>query len=100
MGHNLEGKLKAREIVESAGISAHPEFYSGRGATTTDLNDRKLEQVYQGIQREYGEKAAQSFAQMVAGIPKLSATDFLLTLYALEGRGWKWDRKILGNEKG
>ncbi|MEK6925812.1 MAG: hypothetical protein AABW50_00895 [Nanoarchaeota archaeon] len=30
---------------------------------------------------------------MVAGIPVLSATDFLVTLYFLEMNGWKYDSK-------
>ncbi len=81
-------------------MSARPQFYSGRGAITSDLNDQILEKVYQGIQQGYGNEAAQAFAQMVGDIPKLSATDFLLTLYTLERRGWKWDKKLSGNEKG
>lgn len=72
----------------------------GRGAISCDLNDKILEKVYQAVQREHGEKAAKQFAQMVADVPKLSATDFLLTLYRLEGRNWKWNKRILGNEKG
>lgn len=100
MTSTLEERMRARDIVGEAGMSARPEFYSGRGATTCDLNDTKLEKIYQGVQREYGNKAAQQFAQMVADIPKLSATDFLLTLYTLEARDWKWNKKLLGNEKG
>jgi hypothetical protein len=97
---SLDDKMDARQIVSEAGISAHPEFYSGRGAIRDDLNDRILEKVYQGVQREYGEEAAKQFVQMVADIPKLSATDFLLNLYSLEGQEWKWNKKVLGNENG
>ncbi len=97
---NLETKLNAREIVGEAGMSARPEFYSGRGAINCDLNDKKLESIYQTIKREYSEGAAQYFAQMVADIPKLTATDFLLTLYRLEAQNWKWNKNLLGDEKG
>ena len=100
MAQDLECRMDARQIVMEADMSARPEFYSGRGAIACDLNDKILEKVYQGVQREHGEEAAKQFAQMVADVPKLSATDFLLTLYRLEGQGWKWDTKILGNEKG
>jgi hypothetical protein len=96
----LEEKLDARQIVMEANMSARPEFYSGRGAISDDLNSKILEKVYQGVQREHGEKAAKQFAQMVADIPSLSATDFLLTLYRLESNNWKWNKKMLGNEKG
>ena len=37
---------------------------------------------------------------MVADIPKLSATDFLLTLYQLERNSWKWNKNLLGEGKG
>jgi hypothetical protein len=96
----LERKLDARQIVMEANMSARPEFYSGRGAISDDLNSKILEEVYQGVQREHGEKAAKQFAQMVADIPNLSATDFLLTLYRLESHNWKWNKKMLGIEKG
>lgn len=81
-------------------MSARPEFYSGRGAIRDDLDSRRLETVYQLVKREHGEEAAQNFAQMIADIPVLSATDFLLSLYRLESRNWKWDKGLLGDEEG
>lgn len=97
----LEGKLSAREIIGTMkNMSARPEFYSGRGAIGSDLDSRRLETVYQLVKREHGEDAAQNFAQMVADIPVLSATDFLLTFYKLDSHGWKWDKSLLGDEKG
>ena len=100
MGNDLEVRMNAKQIVESAGMSGRPEYYSGRGAITCDLNSEILEKVYQEIGKTHGKKAANQFTHMVADIPKLSATDFLLALYRLEGRGWKWDKKMLGGEKG
>lgn len=97
---DLEGKLNAQQIVSRAGMSSRPEYYSGRGATASDLNGDKLEQIYSFIKNEYGKEAAQNYVQMVADIPVLSATDFLLSLYRLEGYDWKWDKKLLGNEQG
>ncbi|MDP2672491.1 MAG: hypothetical protein Q8O84_01625 [Nanoarchaeota archaeon] len=100
MGKNLEKRINAKQIAINAGMCGRPEYYSGRGAVTCDLNDKILEKFYQGIQKEYGKKAAKQFVQMVADVPKLSATDFLLTLYRLEGQSWKWDKKLIGDEKG
>jgi len=97
---SLETKLNASEIVREAGMVSRPEFYSGRGAITCDLNDKILEDTYRVIEREHGVGPANQYAQMVADIPKLSATDFLLTLYRLEGNKWNWDKRILGHEKG
>jgi hypothetical protein len=82
------------------GMSTRPGFYSGRGATTTDLSSEKLEILYKAIQYNVNDKAAQAFAQMVADIPCLTATDFLLSLARLEGRGWIWDAGMLGDEHG
>jgi len=79
-------------------------FYSGRGAITCDLNSKQLETIYGLVKREYGDKVSRDFVRMVADIPKLTATDFLLTFYRLESGGWqyawKWDKKKLGKEKG
>jgi len=97
---SLEERMGASTIVMQAGMSARPGFYSGRGAISSDLNDKILEKVHQGILHAHGEQAAAQFVGMVADIPKLSATDFLLTLYRLEGNGWQWDKRLVGGEKG
>lgn len=96
----LENKIDARTIVIRANMSPRPEYYSGRGATLSDLNGEILENIYQGIKKEYGKKASESFVNMVKDIPVASATDFLLNLYRLESNNWKWNEKMLGSEKG
>lgn len=96
----IEDKLDARNIVRKAGMSDRPEYYSGRGAMTCDLNDTILESAYKLINQEHGEAAAKSFAQMVVDIPKLTATDFLLTLYYLEGNNWEWNKRLLNDTQG
>ena len=85
--------MSARDIVQKAGMSARPEFYSGRGAVSCDLNSFILEKIYLGIVAEHGQKAGENFVKMVADIPKLSATDFFNTLYTLENLGWVWKNK-------
>lgn len=97
---NLERKLNARAIVMETGMSARPEYYSGLEARQSYLNNKILEGIYQGIEKNYGSDAAGQFAQMVADIPVLTATDFLLNLYKLEARDWQWDKRMLGNERG
>ena len=42
-------KISAREIVRSVGMYDRPEYYSGRGATTSDLDGDKLYAIYQKI---------------------------------------------------
>jgi len=79
----------ARVLTESAhttgcGMSTRPEYYSGRGATTADLNSDSLFKIYEAIKSDIGEDAAKNFALMVKAIKVLSATDFLLSLHRLD----------------
>ncbi len=71
-----------------AGMSTRPSYYSGRGATLSDLNSEKLETIWGGVKSIYGDKAAEAFIDMVIAIPKLSATDFLISLASLERNGF------------
>lgn len=83
-----------------AGMSARPEFYSGRPATTSDLNSAKLEKLHHDITANVGEKAGEAFIDMVAAIPVLTATDFLVTLVAFEGNDYAWDKSLLSRVRG
>ena len=85
-------------ILRSNRMSTRPEFYSGRGATLTDLDGQILEGIYQGINLEFGEKAAKGFVSMVSGIKVISATCFLQELYKLFYSNWEYssDKDELG----
>ena len=65
-----------------------------------DLNGRQLEYIYTSIKQYYGDEAAKNFVAMVADLPVLSATDFLLALYRLEAEGWKWNTSMKPRSKG
>ena len=80
--------ITAKEIIHSIGRSARPEYYSGRGATTTDLNGDKLFAIYTKITEEIGEKEAEAFVTMIENLKYLSMTNFLNALYALESNQW------------
>ena len=84
---------KLKEIIRNNNMSTRPEFYSGRGAITCDLNGKMLEGIYQGILKEFGETAAKNFVKMVADIKVISATTFLEELYMLCGNDWKYKNK-------
>lgn len=89
----------AKEILREYGkdkISTRPEFYSGRGNTTSDLNSEILETIYTGVQKEIGDKAAKSFVKMVGEmVHDASATTFLTSLYRLEQNNWKFNSSIV-----
>lgn len=81
---------KLKKIIRSTRMSTSPEFYSGRGATLMDLNSSILEMIYQGINSEYGEEAANNYVKMVKDIEVMSATIFLEELYNLKNCNWKY----------
>lgn len=81
--------ISAREIVYSVkGMSGRPEYYSGRGATMSDLDGDRLYAIYQKIEQELGTRQADAFVTMVEKLKTLSATNFLNALYALERNDW------------
>lgn len=98
---NFHGKMDARAIVQNwAGMSARPEFYSGRGTVSSDLNSEHLEQIYAGVLENVGQEAATEFACLVRDIKSLNATAFLIALYGLERNGWKWNKPLDTDSKG
>ncbi len=74
-------------------LSTRPEYYAGRGNNSDDLNSGMLEQLFEGIAQEVGDKAADAFVHMVRDLnPDASATTFLTALYRLENAGWAYNR--------
>lgn len=71
-------------------MSTRPEYYSGRGATLSDLNNQILEGIFKGIDKEFGRNAAKNYVKMIADIKVLSATTFLEELYVLFNNDWKY----------
>jgi hypothetical protein len=84
---------KLKEIIRSCNMSTRPEYTSGRGAILCDLNGTQLEKIYQGILKEFGQKAADNYVKMVDDIKVMSCTTFLEELYMLCGNGWKYKKK-------
>ncbi len=84
---------KLKDIIRNNRMSTRPEFYSGRGAITCDLDGQILEGIYQGIKKEFGEEPAKNFVKMVDDIKVISATTFLEELYMLCSNGWKYRKK-------
>ncbi len=84
---------KLYDIIRNNRMSTRPEYYSGRGATLSDLNGQILEGIYKGIEKEFGRTAANNYVKMVADIKVLSATTFLEELYSLYRSDWKYRKK-------
>lgn len=81
---------KLKDILRESGMSTRPEYYSGRGATRSDLDSSILGRIYDGILKEYGKRPANYYVKMVADIKVLSATTFLQELYMLFNNNWKY----------
>lgn len=79
-----------KNIIRDNQMSTRPEYYSGRGATTSDLNHNILVGIHAGLKKEFGDKAAKAFVKMVDGIKVMSATTFLQELYRLYYNRWKY----------
>jgi hypothetical protein len=84
---------KLKDIIRNSNMSTRPEYYSGRGAITCDLNSDILQKIYLGIEKEYGKTAAKNYIKMVQDIKVLSATTFLQELYMLFENNWKFKKK-------
>ncbi len=82
---------KLKDIIRNNGMSTRPEYYSGRGATISDLNDKILFGIHRDLKKEFGDDAASGFVKMVDGIKVLSATAFLNGLYDLFHNNWKYN---------
>jgi hypothetical protein len=72
-------------------MSTRPEYYSGRGATFSDLNEEILFKIHKDLQKEFGNNAGIGFVKMVNGIKILSATAFLNGLYELFYNNWEYN---------
>jgi len=80
--------ITAEKIVHEVGMSARPEFYSGRGARRSDLSGEMLIAIHKIITEKLGENQAKEFVTMIQNISCLSATNFLNSLFALEANNW------------
>ncbi len=82
-----------KDIIRNSNMSTRPEYYSGRGATMSDLNSEILQKIFLGIEKEFGAKAAKNYVKMVRDIKVLSATTFLQELYDLFDKNWVYRKK-------
>lgn len=97
---SLDDKVSAAAILRRSGMIDDPGYYSGSGARLSYLDDAILEKVYKGVLDHHGKAAAREFVELVGGMPKLAATDFILAFYRLEANNWRFDKAAAGQEKG
>ncbi len=87
-------KKSMEEILYSAPcFVGRASYYSGRGATLTDLNYKILHHIHAEIKKEHGEDAAKAMVKMVESMTNCNATDFISNCYQLEANGYQWKVK-------
>lgn len=89
--------LTVYDLARAANMSARPEFYSGRGAVTWDLDGHKLFTMHKLIKEKLGETEAKAFVTMIENIDCLSATNFLNCLIQLIGNNWEYKESSESN---
>lgn len=80
-------------IRDHTNMSLRPECYSGRGATTGDLNSEILEKIHGRLKRGWGDKVAANFVQFIYDFDKLSATAFLNAFYQFCANGGEYETR-------
>ncbi len=86
-----------RAILNAANMSARPGYYSGRGATRSDLSGERLCAIYHSVAEHHGIDAGLAFLALVNNLKVLSATDFILAFYQLERSDWEGVTRFEGN---
>lgn len=81
--------MEVKELLRTYApqLGTRPEYFSGRGATLSDLNSDILSGLHKGILKEIGEEAANNFILFVANFDCLSATAFLNEFYLWHANG-------------
>ena len=82
------------QLLNEAGMSDRPGYYSGRAATTSDIRPGALAKIHKSIKLGISPAAADEFVKMIKDLPDLAATKFILSLNALERNGWVWDNSL------
>lgn len=96
----MSARISVDEICEAAGIINRPSYYSGRGPTTSDLNDKILQRAFEKIDHHLGSEASAAFVAMVAALPQASATDFLIGLDNLARAAWHFSPDVTSTRNG
>ncbi len=82
--------MTADKILDSVGIGSRAAYYSGNGATLSDLRPEHLYKIHTMVLEHHGEKAASGFVKMVAEMKQLSATSFINEFKYLGRMNWEY----------
>ena len=91
-------KINIYAIVDSAGMSTRPEFYSGRGVIQSyaDLDQNILNSIYLALSKT-SDLVADNFLKLVFSMETLGATEFLNSLYYLANNKYNYNGHTTDN---
>ncbi len=73
----------------AGGFGLNSGYYTGRGPSTSDINTKVLEGIYDGLKAEVSPQAAHNFVRLVDGLKDMSATLFILAFERFYRNGCK-----------
>ncbi len=87
--------MHLRAILQAAGLSSRPEYYSGRDMSCGDISVDCLKKTYthiclRAIAGQIPMTAGDAFLLMVNDMPVLTATPFVENMHILARRDWTW----------
>lgn len=85
-----------KRIIYTSGLSARPEYYSGRGARLSDLNGQMLYSIYNKLTRLDQNKGL-NMAIMTLNMNSLETTNFLEKLYQLVENNYNLEKLQLSD---
>lgn len=97
LNNKVSPLVVVKRIVSTSGVCSSPEYYSGRGAKSCDLNGKNLIEIYKKLAKLDIEKAM-AMAKMTMNMKTLGATEFLRSLYNLASDDYKLeDNEVIEN---
>lgn len=85
--------MKMKEMFHNIkGMSSHPTYYAGYGASRKNLGEPELEQIFDLIKKHHGEQAAEAMLDMVEDLKgkDMAAMGLMQALYNLEESRYKY----------
>ena len=96
--NNIPGYKIAEHIMYTSGISStRPDFYSGRGVKTCDLDSPQLVSIFLKLVT-LDKNYAISFAKMVLSMKILGATEFMESFYTLASNHFEFEKENISTD--
>ena len=89
--NNINNESIAKRILLTSGLNARSSFYSGRGVTYSDLNEKNLTEIFNKLLR-LDKEYATNFIYMVCDMKTLGATEFIDSFISFANNNFKYEK--------